>query len=400
MTSILLAACSSSTKSTAGSSSTTSAEGSSNTTTATNKTPITVGWVSLDIGQKPFVGPTDGAKAAEAYINATGGVNGHPINLVTCSVDATVQLNQQCAEQMANNPHVSVVLVGLTLNGPVLYTTLTQAGKPVLGGIPLGPQDYTNPNVVWYYSGGAGTFTAFEQMVEQLKPKTVAVIEDAQGVHDNVVQAEAAIEKNLNNSVKFTSGILPVPATDYLPAAVASGAQTADMVYIATSQNCLPMAQALATLHPKGLIATTSACITPTTVAQSPSSFEGWYSEAFYVLSIAKNEPASSGQAVFNNEYPKYSKSAPGSLPPTFAETGWGLVMTLRNVLQMLPDSQISSPTAIGPALRAFKGPVVMGNSSISCPGPNPYPSVCSLSNEPFWRIQNGSFESVSTVTG
>src|SRR5260370_40336232 len=76
------------------------------------------------------------------YINAElGGVNGHPVQLVTCFIASAEEEGTTCAQKFLANKAVNVIAMGGDVIGvQSFYSTL--AGKiPVIGGAAALPAD-------------------------------------------------------------------------------------------------------------------------------------------------------------------------------------------------------------------------------------------------------------------
>ncbi|KOS56715.1 hypothetical protein Z051_08310 [Rhodococcus rhodochrous KG-21] len=72
------------------------------------------------------------ALAAAASVNAGGGINGRPIEVVGCNEENTPGGGQKCA-QLAVDEGVAAVLGGFSNNGEAYYPPLEAAGIPAIG---------------------------------------------------------------------------------------------------------------------------------------------------------------------------------------------------------------------------------------------------------------------------
>ena len=76
--------------------------------------PVDIGWLNQQ-GGASAVGPlaTAGAETAVKYINAElGGVDGHPLKLVTCFIANTDAEGTTCGQQFAANKNIDVIATG------------------------------------------------------------------------------------------------------------------------------------------------------------------------------------------------------------------------------------------------------------------------------------------------
>lgn len=145
----LLAACSS------GSSSSTN--GTTGTTgTTLSGSPLKVFVMSAD-KNSIYQFPTIWTMAADfaKMQNAAGGVNGHPIQVITCNDQADPNQAVACAREAVADK-VSALVGGLTLYDDAVFPIIAAAGIPWIGLNPLGSLGYTSPDS---YATGASAFT-------------------------------------------------------------------------------------------------------------------------------------------------------------------------------------------------------------------------------------------------
>ena len=94
----------------------------------------------------------------------------------------------------------------------------------------------------------------------------------------------------------------------------------------------------------------------------------------------------------FLNGWKQYG---PGGTVGTFAELGWGLTLTAAQVFK--GATTITSSSALT-ALQSYTGSVVLGPSSVKCPGPAPYTATCGK-NLTYYKIDNGKFVPTTTLS-
>jgi branched-chain amino acid transport system substrate-binding protein len=129
-------------------------------TSASSSTPITFGIESQDTGPEPVPFAADGTEVWAKYVNAHGGLDGHPVKLVRCDDEGNAQLGAQCARTLADNPNVVAVVggedieVGL-VSQPIFATAglLYVCDQPVISPEMQGKTAYC-------VSGGSVTSTA------------------------------------------------------------------------------------------------------------------------------------------------------------------------------------------------------------------------------------------------
>lgn len=381
---LLLAGCSSSSKPQTSSSTSAPASSAALGTSSTGSgqanpslAPIEVGWANEDTGTYAYPAATDAALAAADYINDDlGGIQGHELKLDTCVVGLDDQSNQQCGDQFANNSKVHLVVVGVALNGGPLYTAVSAANKPMLGAVPISDTDYEAPDMDWYFGGAAAEYEGIGKYAASLNPQNVSIIRNDIG---SCVENSKLMTEQLPASTKVTNVAVPVGAADPLPQVISAKVTTANAIMLCFS-DCQSIAQALSTLHVSAPVIVNSSCINPQELTSDPSLYQNWVVVNFGTQANVAASNRSSALSLFLTEYAKYGKLAKsGQLPGNEAPEGWGIIMTLAQVLDQMPASSLDDPSAIKAALGAFKGPVVLGPTTISCPGAAPYTAVCGL---------------------
>ena len=121
--------------------------------TAATGSPILIGVINQDTGAAgAFPELTQADKAAVDFINTElNGVDGHPIELITCNTDFNPDLSQRCAQEMVSKKVVAVI-GGIDIWGTGI-TTLENNGIPYVGGIPVS-LEAARSKVSFQFSGG------------------------------------------------------------------------------------------------------------------------------------------------------------------------------------------------------------------------------------------------------
>ncbi|MEZ0089045.1 ABC transporter substrate-binding protein [Streptacidiphilus sp. EB129] len=107
---------------------------------STASAPITVGIVtslSSLLGTDTFSGPLYGAEAFFRALNASGGLNGSQIKVVTCDDSGSGSGNQTCVHQLIDQDHV-VALVATSALDYAGAPYVSSQGVPDVGGEPIG----------------------------------------------------------------------------------------------------------------------------------------------------------------------------------------------------------------------------------------------------------------------
>jgi branched-chain amino acid transport system substrate-binding protein len=108
-----------------------------------------------------FSGPSDaypqmlvGMTSAVDAVNASGGINGHPLKMSTCNAQDNANVAQSCAEEAVSHHDVAVVTGDLTQTNSAI-PTLQQAGIPFIGSLANTVDDATSPIS---FPGDAGAY--------------------------------------------------------------------------------------------------------------------------------------------------------------------------------------------------------------------------------------------------
>jgi branched-chain amino acid transport system substrate-binding protein len=139
---VLLAACSSSGSSGSSASSTAATSTGSAAPAGSPVKLMVLGPLSSAALSEPQL--TAGAQAAAKVLNAAGGINGHPIDIITCNDQNDPNVAASCA-RTAVSDGVSAIVGSGTLYGNNVDPILQQASIPTVGGIAIDTDDSTSP---------------------------------------------------------------------------------------------------------------------------------------------------------------------------------------------------------------------------------------------------------------
>jgi branched-chain amino acid transport system substrate-binding protein len=93
------------------------------------------------------------AQAAVKYINATGGIKGHPLKLTTCDDMFSPTQAVSCYAQAIGNKSIVADVGGFNINADAIQSTVEAAKFPIVGDIPTATAAYTSP--MWFpFSSG------------------------------------------------------------------------------------------------------------------------------------------------------------------------------------------------------------------------------------------------------
>jgi ABC-type branched-subunit amino acid transport system substrate-binding protein len=154
-----------------------------------------------------------GAKAAANAINEDGGINGHPVEIITCNDNADANGSEACARQAVAEKVAGVV--GYNVGGGVSLPILEQAGIPAITQN-SNEADYTMPNA-WPITGGS--FTADAGLGQVAKnagiEKLALVLTDVAAA----LPGERWVSSGAKGAgVEFVGTVkIPIDATDFSP---------------------------------------------------------------------------------------------------------------------------------------------------------------------------------------
>jgi len=135
-------------------------------------TPIKLGMIT-----RPVLLPLhpQGAEAAIARINADGGVNGHPLELVVCSNEDKGATAGTCAQKYAADPAVIATVGDINGFGADANPALEQAKIAGIGTSPLTGGDFGSPRVFPNNSGGQLLLGGVAFAYDELKARKIGL---------------------------------------------------------------------------------------------------------------------------------------------------------------------------------------------------------------------------------
>ncbi len=223
--------------------------------------PIRIGLINQEdspIGSFPEV--RHAAQAAVTFINTElGGVEGRPIELVTCITSFSPEQSGACARDMVQQDIVALVGgLDVTSNGSI--PVLQQNGLPTLGGIPANLADQRS-NVHFFFSGGtAGGMAAMIKHASNNGAETVMIGYGEFEPFEVAVRDYAAkVAESLGMTVELRP--FPIIGADMLP--VLTAAVTADvdaLIINAADSACVPIMQGAAQLELRATVYVAGAC--------------------------------------------------------------------------------------------------------------------------------------------
>jgi branched-chain amino acid transport system substrate-binding protein len=337
--------------------------------------PITIGWINGQ-GGPPTMNFPQGTRVAEAavkMINAElGGVHGHPLKLDECFIAQAEEEGQKCGQQMANNPAIKVVEVGVMVVGNQSYYNVIKASKPTIFGVSANNLDATAKNVYLLIGSSNSVLGMFGRYTKLAYPKAkTAIVAYANQPGADVAAGNLA---KSYTAVGIKASLLAYSATATDLVGPATEAQKADVIVASCGfVDCPLFAKALSQ------IGSTKPVVTPPLVTfLPPQAFPGgdypkW--DVGVAQSFTK-DPTDPQIKLYLKKATQYGASA-ADQQSVFAELAWTQMLALTRVLNQIPYARLS-PVTISAQMKKFTGPLVMAAPTIACGKVDPtQPAAC-----------------------
>jgi branched-chain amino acid transport system substrate-binding protein len=352
--------------------------------------PIYVGWVSDQTALTGHAGNSDGVIAAENLINKNlGGIDGHPLQIVSCPITSTDSQGATCAQLFLNRSNIQVVAEGELLTGESSFIGTMAGQKPVISIFTHGHGN--DPNTFYLDGAIQGQLASVTYLANIAHAKNVAILgPDLPGV-----STALAMFKGLFATLGVSSTVVTYPnaATDLTAAIAASGAESADGIFVvgSTASECIALGQAFKQLllNSKPVVSLPE-CLEPAVKAAL-----GDYPKWTYVFTgknpaapYAKNGQMAAYIAAMN------SYSNPANEQAGFSPLAFGMILTIDKWMTELGPGNITS-AAIAQKAAAFTGPMYLGDNKLIF-GQAPFPSLGSIKALFYTYKGGGLFNEVS----
>lgn len=289
-----------------------------------------------------------GIEGAVNYINAElGGIDGHPVELVTC-LQNSVPAAQECAQELATSDLVSVI------NGVNIWTVAfdfygTMGDTPVIGGLPLFAGDYNQPNARYFNGGSVQVYSAAARFVaEDLGVDKVAVL-----VNQNPA-ATAALDSGLAPifdayGIEYEAIDVPIPLTDAIPPVSQANAANADLVMLLAAGNeCVPVIRAANQLGiPAEKMFYSATCDTEDIYAEVGELMVGSYIHKGGYTDREVWAPAEVWDE-FDRTDGLLEKYSPEATDASFTGLGWATMLDIYDLYSEIGYENLTADTIIG----------------------------------------------------
>jgi branched-chain amino acid transport system substrate-binding protein len=364
--------------------------------------PVKIGWASNDTGGSVIsIGPEASAAAQVTvdWINKyADGIDGHPLVLDKCIVLNAEEEGLACAQKFLNDPGVSVISFGALSVGAQTLEQANSGKKPIIFGFALNASDVTSKNTFILF--GVGGFQGYEFGTfakQDLHAKACAVIYpnlpglNLQAGYVDLACKYAGLPSKLVPFDPTTSDL-----TGTLTAAGATNPGTMVAPLVTSPSNCLSAAKAIASLGIKPTMVTWyTQCQQPSIKSQYPG---GDYPKYYSAISQSGDALIMDPTGVaFKAALAKFGHG--GDSGDDWYSGMFGQVMTIAQFMNGIAAkggvSKIT-PAAMLAAVKAWKGPLLLGGPSIQCGKYKFLPGGCSDGNYFFHYLGNGQWARVS----
>jgi branched-chain amino acid transport system substrate-binding protein len=337
--------------------------------------PVYIGFINQQ-GGPTTVGPlaTAGAQMAVNYANAElGGVDGHPIKLVTCFIASAEEEGTVCAQKFLANKSVDVIeMGGVAIGVQSFYSTLGGA-KPVIDGVAATPIDSVQKNAVILFGDVTHILPPFGTYARDiLHAKTAALVYPSDNA--GIAEGAAAVKQGLQEAGITVKAVgYPESQTDLTSVLTEAGAQTADLVIPYTdSAGCVNLAKSLVQLGITDAKKIVSAplCLNGQVIAGF-GDFPHW---TYAIASSLFGDTTDPGMPAYEAVAAKFS--TPADAPDPWNIVDFGQTLTTIKIMNEVGYAGLS-PSAILAKAKAFTGPQALGAPSLSCGKYASAPGVC-----------------------
>ena len=328
--------------------------------------PVTIGWVNMQGGppSQTFPEATRAAQATVKYINSTlGGVHGHPVQLATCFIATSEAQGTTCGQQMLNTKGVEAIVEGIDAIGNASMYSVLNGSIATMVGVSADPADDTGKNVFELEGSGTSATVAFGPFMRKQFPsaKTVAI---AYQNLPGAVPISQAIQKSAQAN-GFTVTMLPYSSTATDLTGTATQLESADiMVPDCGFVDCPLMAKSL-----KSIGAAKPAISVPLWTDLPGKAYPGgdlpqWIAGEATANLADQTDP---GVAAYFKTIEGAGLSPADAISP-FSGVAFGSLLLAVKLMNQIPFSSLN-PAAVTAALKAYKGPIPLGPTTIDCSG-------------------------------
>lgn len=363
--------------------------------------PIDIGVINQQGGSADLAPEwTNGAQVAADYINQVGGgIDGHPVKLVTCFVPDVVANAAQCGQQFANNPAIQAVAVGpLAIGNQAMESALAPTGKLLVWGISTSPVDVTYKSGYILFGDATHVEAPLATFMKQyLHAKSVSIIYPnvpGSSIDAQIVQAALQYEGIPVKIVGFDTS-----TTNLAEPLIASGAASASVLLNDSvgPAMCSDSYKAIKQLNITTPVLANVPCDNQITATGDGGTLPiGWYYASAIPLPGDAADPS----------FPAFAKVAGQFGNGQYGTDSWtanafGQLLTIAKWDdELLTSGKTITPANLNTVAKAFKGPVPQGAPSLVCGSFPQALAVCNDRDQFFQNTAPGVFKAIARWIG
>lgn len=329
--------------------------------------PIKVGMINQEntpLGSFPEVRLA--AEAAVAFVNEElGGVDGRPIELVTCITEFSPESSQRCANQMVQTGVVAVT-PGIDVTSDSSVPILEQNGIPLVGGIPVNYAELRSPLSFIFGGGTPGALAAFSiHAAEELGATKVSIM---YGEFAPIEESARRYGAELLEELGVTDVTLvpfPIVATDFVAPLTAAAEGDPDAIFVAAADRaCAPVMKTALDLGITAQLYLVGACAGPT---QIEAAGDGATGRLFNTEGpVSGDDQAGPDTELYDLVIEEYGQE--GLAPRGAGTVSFRAVMNLWMIMRELGADDVT-PESLTEALRASEATPSFNGHPYTCDG-------------------------------
>lgn len=331
----------------------------------TSLEPIYIGNANHETGPGALPDLTTYLVGAVDLINTElGGINGRPIEVITCDVNSP-ETGLSCAQDFANDDSIlAVVQNSISRGGDAFHSIMDTSGIPIVSALPQSPADGAAPNSYYTASGSFAAVGAISALVrETFDGQSIAMVfPDGDPISANV--AGLLGDRLGAAGIEIKQATFSASETDPTAALLAAGVADADVILpaVATPTACLAVAKALDALAIDTPVISLASC-TSNVVSDALGDLPEWtYLYSFTNPDAPTSDDISAAQVAAYQEWWEQLDVA------TVGVIGLQSGLTLqRHILAGGADE--ATRESVATAAKAWTGPIFLGPETVAYGG-------------------------------
>jgi branched-chain amino acid transport system substrate-binding protein len=363
--------------------------------------PISIGVINQQGGSADIAPEwTNGAQIAADFINKdAGGIDGHPVKLVTCFIPDVVANAAQCGQQMANDTGVQAVSVGaVAIGNQAMESALAPTGKVLVFGVSVSPIDTTYNNGYILFGDATHVEAPLATFIkEYLHSKSVAIIYPnlpGSNVDAEITSAALKFEGIPTKVVGFD------PTTTNLSGPlIASGAATAGLVINDSPSPviCSDIYKAIKQLNITTPVLANVPCDSTVTATGDGGALPiGWYYASANPLPGDASDPSLAAFKAVADQFGNAVYAADAWVADSFAQ----FLSIAKWDDELLKAGKPITASNLNALAKTFKGPVPQGAPTLVCGSFPQAPAVCNDRDSFFQNTAPGVFKAIARWIG